>query len=215
MTTAVPLIYCFPEFSGVAEAVADHILAAQNYALYNDYNKKVPTLSNTTSNSFSSNTNLPRSNSHHHSASVSKSRKEKRLQEKQENRRFKIGLSGGSLIQVLEEGLLKRDDIEWNKWDVYFADERLVPFDSKDSNYGKAKRKIFDKIPAGKGRPNVFPIDISLMNDPQECADQYEKTLIKGFASKDSVKLPIFDLILLGCAPDGHMLLLAHKREYH
>ncbi|CCH61948.1 hypothetical protein TBLA_0F04150 [Henningerozyma blattae CBS 6284] len=132
-----------------------------------------------------------------------------KLKKKEKEKRFKIALSGGSLIQVLHEGLLKRTDIQWDKWDIYFADERLVPFDSVDSNYGQAKRKIFDLIDSEKfGKPNIYHIDESLINNPQECADNYEKTLIKGFAGRDSVKLPMFDLFLLGCAPDGHIASL-------
>ena len=105
--------------------------------------------------------------------------------------------------------MLKRDDVQWGKWDIYFADERLVPFSSSESNYGLAKRKIFDLIDTEKyGTPKIYHIDESLINDPQECADNYEKILIKGFAGRDSVKLPMFDLFLLGCAPDGHIASL-------
>ncbi|KAG7877339.1 hypothetical protein KL938_004095 [Ogataea parapolymorpha] len=221
MTTAVPLIYSFPEFSGVAEAVADHIVAAQNHALYGDYNRKKSLSDTNIASQFSGaaeSMRLTKSVSEHHSASgngtnTPSSSREQRKKKKEENRRFRIGLSGGSLISVLREGLLKRQDVEWSKWDVYFADERLVPFDSPESNYGKAKSQIFDNIPPEKGYPNIFPIDENLLNDPQECADTYEKTLIKGFASKDSVKLPMFDLILLGCAPDGHVASLFPNHE--
>lgn len=128
------------------------------------------------------------------------------------SRRFKIGIAGGSLIGAMKEGLLKRDDVAWNFWDVYFADERLVPFDSPESNYGQFKKQVLDNLPENVS-PNVFPIDESLIDDAQEAADDYEKTLIRGFAAKDSVKLPMFDLLLLGVAPDGHIASLFPTHE--
>lgn len=206
MTTTVPLIYSFPEFHGVAEAVADHVVSAQNMKLYNtldpvqisaikqDIIKRpqlLSTLSTSSVNNSSSTTNL----------------KSKSKKSKPKDFRFKIAISGGSLIKILNQGLLTRKDIEWDKWDVYFADERLVPFDSPDSNYGQAKKQIFDLI-EGDAKPNIYHIDELLIDDPQECADDYEKTLIDNFAKKDSVKLPMFDLLLLGCAPDGHIASL-------
>ncbi len=47
---------------------------------------------------------------------------------------FSIALSGGSLPAMLS-GLACNTNIEWDKWLVFFADERLVPLDSPDSNY--------------------------------------------------------------------------------
>lgn len=243
MTTAVPLIYSFPEFSGVAEAVADLVVTAQNKALsmshdeigsssssssicntlnlqqkqqQQQYTQQAPgTLSPLNDSPATQRNTLDDANSiHSNSMSTSPSTSSQiRKKKKESNRRFKIGISGGSLLNVLHEGLLKRDDIKWDKWDIYFADERLVPFDSSESNYGQAKSKLFDLIPKSKGSPNIYPINASLLEDPQECADDYEKTLIKGFASKDSVKLPMFDLILLGCAPDGHVASLFPNHE--
>lgn len=132
---------------------------------------------------------------------------------KDATRRFRIGVSGGSLIGVLKEGLLARNDVDWQNWDVYFADERLVPFASEDSNYGRFKRGILDRLPDRDKLPNVFPIREDLIDDAQEAADSYEKTLIRGFAAKDTVKLPGFDLLLLGCAPDGHIASLFPNHE--
>lgn len=189
MTTAVPLIYSFPELSGVAEAVADLVAATQEKVL----NKK----DNINATSSSSTTNV-------NNTTTTTTRRQ---------RRFRIAISGGSLLTVLQHGLLTRKDIRWDLWDVYFADERLVPFSSPESNYGQACSKLFSSLPTSAGKPNIFPISEDLINDPQECADDYEKTLIRGFASKDSVKLPCFDLILLGCAPDGHTASLFPNHE--
>lgn len=206
MTTTVPLIYSFPEFDGVADAVADQIISAQNMALYNSLDPVQIKLiqeeqAQRSINSVASTISLSNGNG----TPNGKPKKEKK---KKQDARFKIAISAGSLIKILNQGLLPRQhDIEWDKWDVYFADERLVPFDSPDSNYGQAKREIFDQI-VGSKRPKVFHIDESLIDDPQECADAYEKLLIDNFAKKDSVKLPMFDLLLLGCAPDGHIASL-------
>lgn len=80
MTTTVPAVYAFPELSGVASAVADHVIAAQNASLKHVKPHAKSSLPNPA------------------------------------HRRFKIGLSGGSLISVLEEGLLQRSDVQWDKW---------------------------------------------------------------------------------------------------
>lgn len=209
MTTTVPKIFAFHEFSDVAEAVADHVVHAQDGALA-PKNERKHSVTNISMNAL----DMTREASCKSTASAAeiksgssgsgsgncKPKKEKR---------FKIALSGGSLIQVLHEGLLKRDDVRWGDCDIYFADERLVPFSSNESNYGCAKRKILDLIDTAKyGTPKVYHIDESLIGDPQECADNYEKVLIRGFAGRDSVKLPMFDLFLLGCAPDGHIASL-------
>ncbi|EEQ38828.1 putative 6-phosphogluconolactonase [Clavispora lusitaniae] len=230
MTTTVPLIYSFPEFEGVADAVADHVISAQNLTLYNTLDKAAiaeakriaaarPQLtemasstsiggSSAGSSSLRNSRSLNQSNSNLNLAGEGGSGRRGPKSKKRAELRFKVALSGGSLIKILHQGLLSRqEEIEWDKWDIYFADERLVPFESPDSNYGSAKRQIFDLI-SGSKKPRVFPIDESLIDDPQECADSYEKLLIDNFARKDSVKLPMFDLLLLGCAPDGHIASL-------
>jgi 6-phosphogluconolactonase len=122
---------------------------------------------------------------------------------------FKVAVSGGSLPKNLAQALLapsnSADDvIQFSKWEIFFADERAVPLDHEDSNYGLLKTELLDKIPPEMGQPTIHSIDTAHLDDVQELADQYEKLLVRSFASRDSVKLPIFDLILLGCGPDGH-----------
>ncbi|KAK0748654.1 hypothetical protein B0T21DRAFT_357008 [Apiosordaria backusii] len=129
---------------------------------------------------------------------------------------FKVAVSGGSLPKTLAQALLApstgpADQVKWDKWEIFFADERAVPLDHPDSNYFLLKQELLDKISGPQ--PTVHPIDVEYLNDTQELADQYEQVLVKSFASRDSVKLPIFDLLLLGCGPDGHTCSLFPGHE--
>lgn len=131
---------------------------------------------------------------------------------------FKIAVSGGSLPKTLAQALLApssgpNDEVKWDKWEIFFADERAVPLDHEDSNYGLLKKELLDKIPAEAGTPTVHTINTEVLNDTQELADQYEQVLVNSFASRDSVRLPIFDLLLLGCGPDGHTCSLFPGHE--
>lgn len=122
---------------------------------------------------------------------------------------FRVAVSGGSLPATLSKALLAaptgpEDTLDFSKWEIFFADERAVPLDHDDSNYCAVKADLLDNIPTEAGSPTVHPIDVKYLDDTQELADNYRETLMASFAGKDSVRLPIFDLILLGCGPDGH-----------
>lgn len=68
---------------------------------------------------------------------------------KKEKGKFVVALSGGSLPKTLAKELVTDDykqRAEFSSWLVYFADERCVPLDHEDSNYGLSKTELFDKV---------------------------------------------------------------------
>jgi 6-phosphogluconolactonase len=90
--------------------------------------------------------------------------------------------------------------VDWSSVRVFWGDERCVPPDHPDSNYGTARKTLLDHVPIPS--QNVHRIHGEL--HPQEAALAYEDTL-RGFFSPDAQQgTPTFDLVLLGMGTDGH-----------
>lgn len=126
--------------------------------------------------------------------------------------KFKIAVSAGAVPDSLAAALLPKpgrsnDAFDFAKWEVFLADERAVPLDHPDSNYNLLKTTLLDKLPADQ-RPRVHPIDTKYLDDLPQLASQYEQTLNGVFGTSEPRVLPEFDLLLLGCGPDGHLCSL-------
>jgi 6-phosphogluconolactonase len=106
-------------------------------------------------------------------------------------------LAGGSTPKATYEVLARdyADGVDWSNVHVFFGDERAVPPDHEDSNYGMARDTLLDRVPIG----SVHRMQGEL--PPDEAAEAYEQELRDFFGSDD---LPRFDLILLGMGSDGH-----------
>lgn len=113
-----------------------------------------------------------------------------------QDRPFTIALAGGNtpkrLYEVLSEGPY-REEIQWGGLEFFFGDERSVPPEHPDSNYGMAHRALFSKVQAVVHR---MPAELG-------DADAYEAVLRERVAA-DSQEVPKLDLVLLGIGKDGH-----------
>ncbi|XP_038999471.1 probable 6-phosphogluconolactonase 1 [Hibiscus syriacus] len=124
---------------------------------------------------------------------------------------FAIALSGGSLIDLMGKLCEAPYDktVDWAKWYIFWADERVVAKTHSDSNYKLAKDGLLSKVP-------IVPSHVHSINDSvsaEEAADDYMfvvRQLVKTrmVSVSDISDCPKFDLILLGMGPDGHIASL-------
>jgi 6-phosphogluconolactonase len=108
-------------------------------------------------------------------------------------RTAKIAISGGSTPRVMNRHLASLD-VPWDRVDVFWVDERFVPYDNPRSNYGAAREDLFSKVTA----PRVHAMPTS--GDLNAAARDYAARLRETFSGHP----PVFDLILLGIGDDGH-----------
>ena len=111
-----------------------------------------------------------------------------------------VALSGGSTPQQLFSYLADHyhDKIDWNSLHFFWVDERCVPPTDAESNYGVAKKLLFDRI-------NIPENHIHRMRgeeDPAQEAQRYGEEILSHVPSR--LNLPQFDWALLGMGDDGH-----------
>lgn len=116
--------------------------------------------------------------------------------------RCTVALSGGSTPKALYALIADRipgsvglRSIQWNQVHFFFGDERCVPPDHPNSNYGMVRASLLKNglIP----ERNLHRVRGE--KAPAEAAEEYERELREHFSGA-----PTFDLIFLGMGPDGH-----------
>lgn len=131
-----------------------------------------------------------------------------------------VSLTGGSTPRALYSTLAApnqpwRGRTPWSRVHLFWGDERHVPPDHPESNYGMARATLLDHVPIPG--ENVHRIRAELP-DAVEAAADYERTLdsvVSGFlgppkprsgegGSRTSQK-NFFDLMLLGLGEDAHI----------
>jgi 6-phosphogluconolactonase len=118
-------------------------------------------------------------------------------------------LTGGKTPEKTYQAIAERhaDAIDWGRIDFFVGDERFVPPDHDESNFGMAKRALLSRLSASSCETYPYP---TTMESPEEAALAYEHTLRAYFGDRE----PKFDLMLLGLGDDGHVASLFPDSPY-
>jgi len=102
-----------------------------------------------------------------------------------------LGLPGGrSIPPVLNH--LSKFSIEWNKVHIFFVDERLVPYDDPESNFGLIKSGLSGIIP----KENIHPFIVE--DDKEQFSLKKYEDEIKRFDG-------LYDILVVSVGEDGHI----------
>ena len=117
-----------------------------------------------------------------------------------------LALSGGStprLVYPLLAAQPRVGKVDWRRVEFFWGDERAVPPDDPESNFGLARDLLLDHLPGVRADAvHRMPADAA---DRESGALEYEAELGRAFEiGPASSRWPTFDLIWLGMGPDGH-----------
>lgn len=101
-----------------------------------------------------------------------------------------VSLAGGTTPRRAYELLSARGDVEWDRVDLWFGDERCVPAGDPDSNYRLVAESLLAGAPVREGRVHRIRGE----DDPDAAAAAYGEAI-------DGV---VLDVALLGLGEDGH-----------
>ena len=106
---------------------------------------------------------------------------------------FGCGLTGGATALIFL-GALREASVNWSRVTLYWGDERAVPPDHVDSNFGLADRLLLSPLGARAPYAARMPADDPYLSP---AAFSYSQQLP-----------PALDLLILGIGDDGHICSL-------
>lgn len=112
---------------------------------------------------------------------------------------FRIAATGGSTPHFLYEALASstfRGSIEWQRWHVFFGDERAVPPHDAESNYRLVVDTLLSKVPVPDQQVHRMEAERA---DLDASAADYSRLLEAQCGDP-----PRLDVVLLGLGADGH-----------
>lgn len=104
-------------------------------------------------------------------------------------------LSGGATALIFLPAL-RAAKVDWSKITLFWTDERAVPADDPESNYGIAERMLLSPLGAKAPRAVRMPADLPHLGEAALKYDDELATELRGGA---------LDLALLGVGEDGHV----------
>jgi 6-phosphogluconolactonase len=117
---------------------------------------------------------------------------------------FRVALSGGGTPKEVYPLILepaRRASVDWSRVEFFWGDERSVPPDHPESNFGVAYGMLISQLPGV--RPDHVHRMPAEAPDIDAAAMGYESELRLAFGARGA-EPAVFDLIWLGMGPDGH-----------
>lgn len=113
---------------------------------------------------------------------------------------FNLVLAGGTTPQAVYR-MLREMPAQWDKWRIWFGDERCLPADHPERNSRMARSAWLDHVPIPAGQIHVVPAELGA---PAGAAAYGE--MLRNVAA--------FDLVLLGLGEDGHTASLFPGQQW-